>query len=122
MDIVTYDSMESICNSLENVKLVYSLNLKLIRDIDLICSEICNRELSDLDIYDVCVSCGSDLTYDQEYTVYDADIKWMKTEGFKRFLSNLAIKHDISDINKYNLCINIYAQILDLFSIQVSTE
>jgi hypothetical protein len=61
MDIVSYDPMDSICNSMGNVKLVYSLNLKLIRDLDLICSEICNRDLIGLDIYDVCVSCGSDL-------------------------------------------------------------
>ncbi len=122
MEIIPYDPIDSICNTMGNVKLVYNLNLKLIRDLDLICDEICNRELIGLDIYDVCVSCGSDLTYDQEYTVYDTDIKWLRTEGFKRFMCYIATKHDINDINKYRLCINIYAQILDLFSLQVSTE
>ena len=62
MEIISYDPIDSICNTMGNVKLVYSLNLKLIRDLDSICDEICKRELIGLDIYDVCVSCGSDLT------------------------------------------------------------
>ena len=50
MEIISHDPMDAICSSMDNVKLIYSLNLKLIRDLDLICSEICNRELIGLDI------------------------------------------------------------------------
>ena len=113
--IVKYDPMDSICNSMNNLNLINHINVKLIRDLDVITNEVLKKDISNVDIYDVCVSCGCDLTWDQDYNITSLDIEWLKNDGFLRFKASFDTKYDSTQTFYYNMCILIFRRILELF-------
>lgn len=88
-------------------------NSMFIKDINIILDELkLYHSYINLDIYEVLVSCGHNVTWDQDYNISVEDIDWFKNEGKTYFLNNLNV---ISTINEYNSLINIHYKLTELF-------
>ena len=111
--------IDSICDQLECLKTCDYINLNLIFDLNTIINEIVKSQTYKVDIYDICVSCGNNLVYDQEYQIQERDIKWLKIEGKKHFFEKLHSCLPIDTSEKYNDVNFLYAQLINLFSLQV---
>lgn len=103
--------MDELCDRMNNI----NVNSKLIRDIDIIIKEIITYDTYDVDIYDVCVSCGHDLTWDMEYTISEADVYWITNFGKNYFITEINEKMIIDTEEKYRKAINLYDKIFELF-------
>ena len=111
--------IDSICNRLEAVKTCEYINLRLVSDLNVLISEITTSRTFKIDIYDLCISCGNNLVYDQEYQITQDDINWLKTEGKKHFFEKLHTFLPIDTSEKYNDVNFIYSQLMNLFELQV---
>ena len=118
---VNTDSMEidSICDQLQNLKTCETVNVNLISDLNIIIREIANMNNLDVDIYDVCVSCGNNLIWDQLYSITQTDYKWLKIEGKRYFFETLDSFIKIDNMEKYSKVYNLYEKLLELFELQV---
>ena len=109
------DVMDDLCNQIECLV----VNSKMINDIDTIITEINYYDSYNIDIYEVCVSCGHSLTWDLEYTLTQADIKWLNHFGKNYFFTKLNEVKLIDTPEKYRSVNNIYVELLQLFSLQI---
>lgn len=107
--------MEDIINNLNCL----SINSKLVNDVDIIIDEINNYETYNIDIYEVCVSCGHALTWDIEYNLTQGDINWLNHFGRNYFFNKLNSVKPIDTPEKYRYVLNIYDKLLELFSLQI---
>lgn len=107
--------MDDLCNQLDCL----SVSSKLIGDIDSIISEINYYDSYNIDIYEVCVSCGHNLTWDLEYTLTQADINWLNHFGKNYFFAKLNEVKLINTAEKYKCVNNIYDKLLELFTLQM---
>ena len=112
--------MDSLCDSMNNVKINEYINLKLIRDLDILINELARQETFNVDIYEICVSCGHDLTWDQEFIIYGCDIEWLKNGGQVYFFTTHHSKKPINTPEDYKCVQNVYKQLFDLFCLQVT--
>tara|TARA_X000001036_G_scaffold437320_1_gene482383 strand:- start:3904 stop:4221 length:318 start_codon:yes stop_codon:yes gene_type:complete len=96
-----------------------SVNMKLLADLNLIISEIINARNYNVDIYDICVSCGHSLTWDQGYSISQDDMMWLKTTGRVHFYETLNNYMKIETVENYNFVTKLYENLLELFSLQV---
>lgn len=103
--------MDELCNKMNNI----NVDSKLIRDIDIIIKEIIEYKTYDVDIYDICVSCGHDLTWDMEYTISNPDVYWIINFGKDYFISELNSKMVIDTGEKYIKAVNLYNKMFELF-------
>jgi len=110
---------DSICAQMTGVTIQQKVNEKLVSDLNLIISEIIKAGNYNIDIYELCVNCGHSLTWDQEYTVCDFDIQWLKTSGKVYFYETLNNYIKIDTVETYNLVTRLYGNIIELFSLQV---
>lgn len=111
--------IDSICDKMNSVSLEYSLNKKLIEDLNLIMAEIIKQNTYNLDIYELCVSCGHSLTWDHEYTISSQDILWLENKGRIYFYENLNLYIKVTDTASYNLVMEMYDKLLELFKLQI---
>jgi hypothetical protein len=107
--------MDDLCNKLDCL----SVNSKMINDIDIIITEINYYDSYNIDIYEVCVSCGHNLTWDLEYTLTQADINWLNYFGKNYFFMKLNEVKLIDTSEKYRCVNQIYDKLLELFSLQI---
>lgn len=107
--------MDDLCNKLDCL----SVNSKMINDIDIIITEINYYDSYNIDIYEVCVSCGHNLTWDLEYTLTQADIDWLNYFGKNYFFMKLNEVKLIDTSEKYRCVNQIYDKLLELFSLQI---
>jgi len=107
--------MDDLCNQLDCL----SVNSKMINDIDIIITEINYYDSYNIDIYEVCVSCGHNLTWDLEYTLTQADINWLNYFGQNYFFMKLNEVKLIDTSEKYRCVNQIYDKLLELFSLQI---
>ena len=119
--IVICENMDvnNICQALENVNFTEKVNEKLVMDVNTIISEIITMSTYDVDIYDICVSCGHNITWDQEYSVSEWDIKWLKTRGKMMFYETLNLSMPIHNITTYNKVTYLFDKLLELFELQI---
>lgn len=103
---------------------IWKPKLNFVRDINIIINELKSfYSFINLDIYEVLVSCGHDLTWDQEYFVSLEDLNWFRNEeGIKYFLSNVNEKNIICTIDEYNAILNIHSKLVDLFALQIEED
>lgn len=118
MDVEDMD-IDTICNRLEAVKTCEYINLKLVLDLNILIHEITNNHTFKIDVYELCVSCGNNLVYQQEYQITEEDINWLKTEGKKHFFEKIHSFLPIDTYEKYNDVNFIYSQLINLFELQV---
>lgn len=118
MDVKIDDTMEidSICDNLSGIKINNYINIKLINDLDVIIREIARYESFDVDIYDICVACGNNIVWDQEYHINQEDITWLLKDGKNYFFNNLHSFLPIDTNKKYHQVIKLYNDIFELFS------
>jgi len=108
-----------MCNQISEMSIQQNINKKLVSDLNLIISEIINAGHYNVDIYELCVNCGHSLTWDQEYTVCNFDIQWLKTSGKLYFYETLNNYIKINTLEIYNSVTKIYNELFELFSLQV---
>jgi hypothetical protein len=105
-----------------SASIVWKPKQKFVEDIDIICNEICKYEtFINLDIYEVLVSCGHNLTWDQDYYISKEDLNWFKNseEGKLYFLIKIDDNKNINTIEEYNSIISIIEKLKELFELQV---
>lgn len=91
-----------------------------INDIDLIINEIVQYStFINLDIYEVLVSCGHNLTWNQDYYISIDDLNWLKNDGKTHFLTRINTFKPITDINEYRSIIDIHFKLCELFELQL---
>ena len=110
--------MDELCNKLEYL----TVNSKLIDDIDIIITEINYYDSYNIEIDEVCVSCGHNLTWDIEYTLTRADLNWLNHFGKKYFFVKLNGNKLIDTAEKYKQVDCIYGKLLELFALQMDIE
>lgn len=111
------DNMEidSVCSAMSDISIVGHLNIKLINDLNLLIREIAKRKSFDIDIYDVCVSCGNDIVWNQEYIITNDDSEWLRNKGKNFFIDTLNSLLPIENETNYIKAIILYSQICNLF-------
>jgi len=121
---MSYSQMDidSICDNLTNVNINVNeyVNLKLFNDLNLLIHEITEKNSFDVDIYDICISCGNELSSECEYVLCKDDIIWLKTVGSKYFFETLNSKMPIETMDDYNKLIKTYSDLVELFSLQIN--
>ena len=100
---------------------IWKPKLNFVSDINIIITELIQyKSFIDINIYEVLVSCGHDLTWDQDYYVSIEDLNWFKNEeGKKHFLTYLNVNDKINTIEEYNAVINIHTKLVELFELQL---
>ena len=100
---------------------VWKPKLNFVNDINVIIEELKQyKTFVGLDIYEVLVSCGHNLTWDQEYYVSIEDLNWFKNdEGKKHFFSSLNDKNQINTIEEYRAIMDIHFKLIELFELQL---
>lgn len=118
MDLDATENMEidALCYDLDSIKLVNSLNINLVNDLNIIIREIANGATLDVDIYTICVSCGNNIVWDQEYQISQEDIIWLSNKGKTFFFESMNSFIRIDTPEKYHKAMKIYNDIFELFS------
>ena len=79
-----------------NVSMIWKPNSKFINDINIIINELKKyKSFITIDIYEVLVSCGHDLTWDQDYSLTHDDFYWFTNKNGKMYFL-----HNINNTNK----------------------
>lgn len=110
---------DAICAKMSNVSIERTVNEKLVTDLNCIISEIIKIGHYNVEIYDICVNCGHSLTWDQEYSVREYDMHWLRTTGKLYFYETLNNYIKIETVEMYNLATKLYDDLLELFSLQL---
>ena len=117
MEIDTVEEMDidDLCSCMSGINVISHLNIKLVNDLNLIIREISNKKTFDVDIYDICVSCGNDIVWNQEYSISFDDSNWLRKEGKTFFMNTLHSMLPINSLGDYHKANFLYNQICDLF-------
>jgi len=110
---------DSICANLSNVSIQPKFNSKLLSDLNVLISEIIKTDDADISVYEICVNCGCDVTWNREYDVTVEDVKWLKTSGKVYFFETINNYIRIETPEIYNRINKLFDDILELFSIQM---
>lgn len=105
--------MDELCNQLDCI----SVSSKLISDIDIIITEINSYDSYNIDIYEICVSCGHALTWEIEYTLTLGDINWLNNYSKTYIFTRLNSCKLIDTPEKYKFVNCIYDNLLKLFQL-----
>lgn len=117
--------MDEICSNMNLMKVDEEIDnntLKLKEDLNTFMRELVTYDSYDVDVYDLCVNCGHDLTWDQQYIIRDKDIRWLKTDGLMYYFQTMHIYMPINDISIYNKALDLYHRLIELFSLTVEEE
>jgi hypothetical protein len=117
MNDTTLNELIDIFNHKTNV--VWKPNLNFIKDINIILGELkLYHSYINLDIYEVLVSCGHNITWDREYYISEEDIDWFKNDEGKKYILNILNENEvINTMNEYNAIIHIHSKLIDLFEL-----
>ena len=101
--------------------IVWKPKLNFVNDINVIIAELKQYQtFVGLDIYEVLVSCGHNLTWDQEYYLSTEDLNWFKhDEGKKHFFYSINEKNIINTIEEYKALMDIHFKLVELFELQL---
>ena len=116
MDI---DNLVDVFNHKTTV--VWKPKLNFVNDINIIIEELKQYQtFIELNIYEVLVSCGHNLTWDLEYNVSTEDLNWFKNdEGKKHFFSSLNENNTINTVKEYKEVMDIHLKLVELFELQI---
>jgi len=115
--------MDDLCDRLNNTNVEWKPNSQFLKDINLFLLELKEYDTLDIDIYELLVSCGSDLNWSMEYFISIGDLMWFKSEGKTEFIKfiNDYIK-ELNSIIDYNQAISIHNKLCALFELQLGEE
>tara|TARA_B100001093_G_scaffold520479_1_gene616496 strand:+ start:9513 stop:9866 length:354 start_codon:yes stop_codon:yes gene_type:complete len=111
-------------------KLIESFNYKsciehkpsenFIKDINIILNEIVLlNTLQNIDIYDILVSCGHNLTWNQEYNLLQEDLNWLKSNDGKKYFFNNINNIKLFNVTEYYILLSFYLKLIELFELQI---
>ena len=115
--------IEDLCNKLNETNFEWKPNHQFLNDINLFLIELKNHNNLEVDVYELLVSCGSDINWSMEYFITITDLLWFKTDGkneFIKFINNNI--RELSSIIDYNNAINIHNKLCELFELQLDKE
>jgi len=112
---------DSICANFSNVSIQPKFNGKLLSDLNLLISEIIKTDDAGISVYDLCVNCGCDVTWNREYDITLDDIKWLKTSGKVYFFETINNYIKIETMEIYNKIAKLFEDILELFSLHLQS-
>ena len=114
--------INSLCSQLNYTQVYWKPKREFINDIDLFIDELKNYDNFNVDIYEILVSCGSNLNWSQEYYISFDDINWFKSDiGKQYFIENINNKvRSLNNSINYSLVFDIYNKLCDLFELQVA--
>tara|TARA_B100001564_G_scaffold350989_1_gene356193 strand:+ start:592 stop:966 length:375 start_codon:yes stop_codon:yes gene_type:complete len=121
-DMDIEEDINFLCSKVKSVKVVDKINLHLIQDLDIIIREIINNKSLFFDVYEICVSCGHNLTWDYNYFINNTDLQWLKTKGKDRFFENIRYWLPITTLEEYNSLSNSFDKLIELFELQVQDD
>lgn len=115
--------MEEICADMNLLKVEepkYDQNtMKMKEDLDTFMREIVKAGTYDVDVYDLCVSCGHDLTWDVQYIIREIDLYWLQTEGFEYYLKTMHQYMSLNNDESYNKALQLFHKLVELFTLSV---
>ena len=119
MDIQMFDPIDDLVKDFTyKTAVVWKPKQNFVKDINIIIEELNNySSFIHIDIYEVLVSCGHNLTWDQEYNISYEDLNWFKNEGKNYIISLLGSK--INSLYEYNAINNIFVKLIELFELQL---
>jgi len=123
--VIPNSMMDHICSQMNNLNVVEEIDnntLLLKKDLETFMKELVTRETYEVDVYDLCVTCGHDLTWDHQYTIREQDIRWLKTSGLLYFFETMNVYIPINTETSYNKALAVYLKLLDLFSLTVEED
>lgn len=113
--------IDSLVNAFEHQTTVqFKPKHTFIQDVDIIIQELINyNTFIELDIYEVLVSCGHNLTWNQDYNITLDDLNWFKNDGKTYFFSTINSVLPLININEYRSVMDIHSKLSELFELQV---
>jgi hypothetical protein len=113
--------IDSLVNAFENKTTIeFKPKHTFIQDINIIIQELINyHTLIGIDIYEVLVSCGHNITWNQDYYISHEDLNWFKNDGKIYFLNAINSGKSIDNIIEYNTIIDIHLKLISLFELQL---
>ena len=129
MEVENYDltynnnmEVDNLINQFNHkTTVIWKPKLNFVNDLNIIINELKQyHTFIGLDIYEVLVSCGHNLTWDQEYYVSTEDLNWFKNdEGKKLFFTSLNEKNNINTVEEYRAVMDIHFTLVELFELQL---
>ncbi len=115
--------IDELCSQFNKTNFEWKPNEEFINDIRLFLEELKLFDNLEVDVYELLVSCGSNLNWSMEYYITVNDLMWFKFEGKKNFIEyiNNNIK-ELKSIIDYNQVINIHNKLCALFELQISDD
>ena len=119
MDIEMFDPIDDLVKDFTyKTTVIWKPKQNFVKDINIIIEELNNySSFIHIDIYEVLVSCGHNLTWDQEYNISDEDLNWFKNEGKNYIINSLGSK--INSLYEHNAINNIFVKLIELFELQL---
>jgi len=115
-----HNYIEDLCDNFNNTNLEWKPNSHFLNDINLILEEIKINKNLEIDIYDILISCGSNIHWNAEYFISLEDFNWFKQQGKTDFLNYINIYVcNLSDISLYNKALDIHNKLCNLFELQI---
>ena len=114
--------MDSLIADFNNKSsIVWKPTDKFCKDIYIIISEILRyNTFINLDIYEILVSSGHDLTWNvSDYNITNDDLNWFKNEGKYNFITSLNKFGGLINMAEYNSIMNIHSKLVELFELQL---
>tara|TARA_B100000427_G_scaffold252134_1_gene215457 strand:+ start:1047 stop:1475 length:429 start_codon:yes stop_codon:yes gene_type:complete len=112
-------SIDELCNKMSKNDIQFNPREFLIRDLNHIMMEIIKtNNFRTIDIYNICVSCGSNLTWDQEYFINTDEYNWLKTHGYNYFYDNL-LKYKTMTLPEQQEIYRAFTSLIQLFELQI---
>ena len=116
------DDINSLINSFEYNKIVqFKPKQSFFEQINVIIKELINyHSYINIDIYEVLVSCGHNLTWNQDYYITHDDLNWFKNDvGKVYFYNSINNVKPIINIDEHNSICDIHNKLIELFELQV---
>lgn len=102
-----------------NTSIIWKPDINFINDLNIIINELKKyHSFLQIDIYELLVSCGHNLTWNREYLISCEDFNWFKNNNGKTyFFSNIMTKCISNE--EYIILNEIYIKLIELFELQL---
>jgi hypothetical protein len=116
------DDVNLLCSQFQyNTTVYWKPKRSFKNDFDCIIEAIIlyQHSLIDLDIYELLVSVGNNLTWDAEYSIDKQNLNWLKNEGKLYFFNNITSNRILASYDEYNSLEIIFNKLCELFELQL---
>ena len=119
--------MDSLIDRFDNTSIVHQVSYNFLKDLNIIVNAIIEyfkiNNNFNINIYDLLVSYGADLTWNMEYYISSEDYNWFASKG-NEYIFNELNKNEYIDISffsyeEYENLMTIFNELVQLFSLQV---